>query len=583
MLVWTSQVFVKPATPERRVPSSILTGLPAAAAVIALVVQASCVISARDRARSGEPVWLEPAASSIVTQPAVFRWMAVPGADAYRLRVGSAPGGHDLLNIHAIPSTTTSYRADELPGMKPLYARVSAHRDGEWRHADIRFTAERVAAEWIYPTPGSPEVNPAHAFEWTPVQAATEYRVEIGTATHLSDVLDRTVEGLTRIRVAELPRGRRLTARLSTRVRGSWYSRDADFAVAIGYHAAEPLHPRPGGSANQRRPFAWQPVLLATGYRLRIGATPGSAALFDSGILGVSSTFVADLPTRRTLHATLTTVYVNRTIERRFEFQVEPGTTDEDGFVDAALAATVEVRRMAGPRGAWSRTLLADVVSQEHVAGPGCVEFAQALVRALRQQRNRLPARLLNTCLLGNGYDCHTLVELYLPRSGRWMLLDPTFAVTARRRDREWATAGDVSDAVRRGDWNEYHLLGTLGRHLRVAAGVLHRLPTVVRQALRPGTARPARWSLDPALLPAGALAGEGRRGLCNPLPRRTKGGVGHRRPSYATRLPRNRRPFGDSRRVLHRGPGRAVDRALPSAALRVPVASLVPFQTKLA
>jgi hypothetical protein len=95
------------------------------------------------------------------------------------------------------------------------------------------------------------------------------------------------------------------------------------------------------------------------------------------------------------------------------------------------------------------------VVGQHHVSGPGCVELATTLVRALAQQRNELPARLLNTCLLGNRYDCHTLVELQLPRSGRWMLLDPTFAVTARRSDGGWATAADISQAVRGEDWTD--------------------------------------------------------------------------------------------------------------------------------
>ena len=35
------------------------------------------------------------------------------------------------------------------------------------------------------------------------------------------------------------------------------------------------------------------------------------------------------------------------------------------------------------------------------------------------------------------------------------MLLDPTFAVTARRSDGGWATAADVSEAVRREDWTD--------------------------------------------------------------------------------------------------------------------------------
>jgi hypothetical protein len=399
-------------------------------------------------------LWIVPAQSAgVLPQPTRFRWTPVPRAEGYRLRIGTTPEGDDLLNVQGIPAASTTYQAGELPALVPLYARVSAHRDGEWRHANVRFTLNRIAAEWLNPAQGSPIVEPGRAFEWTPVPGADAYRVVVGTAPDLADVLDRTVDRHTRLEVPELPRRRRLIARLSTRVGGGWYSRDSDFAVELGYHPAEPIHPRPGAIADARRPFAWQPAPLATGYRLRIGVTPGDASLFDSGMLNVSSTFVAGLPPGRTLYATLTTAYIGRSLDRRFEFRVEPGQTAEADYVDAALAATVEVRAMAGPRGAWPRTLLDQIVKQHEVAGPGCVELAVALVQALAQQRNGLRARLLNTCLLGNRYDCHTLVELNLAGSQRWMLLDPTFAVTARRSDGEWATAHEVSDAVRHQNW----------------------------------------------------------------------------------------------------------------------------------
>ncbi len=111
---------------------------------------------------------------------------------------------------------------------------------------------------------------------------ASAYRVTIGTAPGLTDVLDRTLSGSTRLDVAGLPRGRRLLARVSTQIRGSWHSRDSDFAVRLGYGAAQPIHPRPGGTADARRPFAWQTVPLAVGYRLRIAraakARPSSTA-----------------------------------------------------------------------------------------------------------------------------------------------------------------------------------------------------------------------------------------------------------------------------------------------------------------
>jgi len=406
----------------------------------------------RERA-SDELAWVEPSGSpGLVQQPVLFRWTGVPGADAYRLRVGTSPGSDDLLNVQGIPGDATRYRVVELPSLVPLYARVSVHRNGEWQQANARFTAARVAAEWLYPRPGSPDVALGRAFEWTWVPGATAFRVVIGTAPDLTDVLDQTVTG-TQLLVGRLPTGRRLMARLSTQVRGHWYTRDSDFAVELGHRAPEPVHPLPGATTDPQRPFEWAPVPLASGYRLRIESRDGGAPLYDTGLVRVARTFVPELPAGRMLLATLTTVYADRSVERSYNFQASRGEPDERGYVAAALTSTARLRALGAPAGAWPRTLLAEVTREHHMRGPGCVEFAVALLRVLEQQHNALHARLLNTCLLGNYYDCHTLVELQLPGSGRWMLLDPTFAVTARLPDGRWASAADVSDAVRHQDW----------------------------------------------------------------------------------------------------------------------------------
>jgi hypothetical protein len=255
------------------------------------------------------------------------------------------------------------------------------------------------------------------ALEWTAVPGASGYHLVVGTSPGLGDILDEDVGRLTRVHVANLPVGRRLFARIQTRIHEAWYSRDSDFALQLGCRAARLIHPRPGERANLSRPFRWQSTPLATGYRLRIGRRPGGAELHDSGLVHVTRRFVDSLPAGLTLFATLTTVYPDRSIDHQVEFRAQPGTPTETSYVEAALAATTAVRDMAGVSGAWPRTLLADVVRQQGARVPDCEDFALALLRALTEQRNGLPSRFLGTCLLGNSYDCHTLAELYLPSS----------------------------------------------------------------------------------------------------------------------------------------------------------------------
>lgn len=433
-------------------------GLVLASALSAAMAVATALVPRGNERRSDgsqpadTPAWISPEpAPGNTSLPVRFRWTAVPGAGNYRLQVGTAPGKHDLLDIRGIRGT--AYVAGDLPAARPLYARISSRPDGVWRYADLRLIVERQAAEWVYPVPGSPEVEPSRAFEWTPVPEATEYRLVIGSSRGQADVLDRLVGRQTRVDVGSLPLGRRLAARVLTRIGETWYWRDCDFAVGLGYGTANPIHPRAGGTVDLGRAFFWQPMPLATGYRLRIGSRRGGSDLYDTGLLGVTRRFVEHLPTGRTLFATLTTVYADRSLDYRFEFRAQPGAPTEEVFVDAALAATVAVREMAGVGDAWPRTLLDQEVRRRGVSGPGCVELAATLLRTLAQEGNGLPSRYLNTCLLGNLYDCHTLVEIYRPSSGAWMLLDPTFAVTARRADGDWATAADLTVAARRLSW----------------------------------------------------------------------------------------------------------------------------------
>jgi hypothetical protein len=219
-------------------------------------VGAALISAGRYAATGGEraltdPVWLEPAPSpAIAPQPLVFRWTAILQADRYRLRVGTAPGRGDILRIGGLRET--SYEAGELPGDRPLYARVSACSGGRWHHAYRCFTLERTAAEWVYPKPGSPVVEVGRPFEWTSPPAASEYRLVVGASPGLADIFDRALGKQTRVDVPNLAAGRPLFARLFTRVRGRWYSRDSDFAVELGYRAARLTHPRPGSGGPRR-------------------------------------------------------------------------------------------------------------------------------------------------------------------------------------------------------------------------------------------------------------------------------------------------------------------------------------------
>jgi hypothetical protein len=388
----------------------------------------------------------------VAPQPVVFEWTRVSGADAYLLKVGTEPGRGNLVRSGKIHDTR--YVVDELPGGRSLHARVSARRGSGWKHADLAFVASPLAAEWVHPRPGSADASLRLGIEWTPVPGAEEYTIGIGREPRRFDLVNVSVGKRTMWRASGVPVGRRLFGSIGTRIGGTWRYRDADFAFELGYQPAAPIHPAPNGTADGSRPFVWSAHPLASGYRLRIGSAEGRFDLYDSGPIGVPERFVAGLPPGRSLFATLTTLFADRAVDTRFAFRSGVGSPAERDAVRAALALTGAIRQMAGYDAAWPRTILDQAVRDAGAAGPGCSDYAVALVRSLKDQNNPLPARATHSCLLANSFDCHSLVELLLPSRGTWMILDPTFGIAVRRRsDGGWASASDLSKAARDGDW----------------------------------------------------------------------------------------------------------------------------------
>jgi hypothetical protein len=67
-----------------------------------------------------------------------FRWAAVPLAQAYRLRIGTTPGGED---VHDTGATLTTARfVPDLPAGVPLYGTLSTELDGVWQATSFQFT-----------------------------------------------------------------------------------------------------------------------------------------------------------------------------------------------------------------------------------------------------------------------------------------------------------------------------------------------------------------------------------------------------------------------------------------------------------
>lgn len=166
-----------------------------------------------------------------VKSDSLLKWTPVPGANGYYLSVGTTPGGQEIFASGRLE--TTSCAVPALPAGPTLYARVLAElRGGETVHADVVFTAEGTpitGARLVYPVDGAQDVDSGQAFQWSKIDIAQAYRLEILSENVL--LHDSGEINVTRRFITELPKGELLTGRLSTKINEQWYATEFSFRV----------------------------------------------------------------------------------------------------------------------------------------------------------------------------------------------------------------------------------------------------------------------------------------------------------------------------------------------------------------
>jgi hypothetical protein len=393
------------------------------------------------------------------TQP--IRWTTVPNVQAYYLYVGTTPGAKDLVNTGEIQQT--SFLALNLPASQTLYARVWVKINGLWRYSDSTFSVapspDLLRAVFTYPLDGEIAVDRTRPATWTSVPNAQVYYLYVGTTIGAKDLVNSGEIQSTSFSIAGLPSDATLYARLWTKTAGVWRHTDIAFTADASTPIATIETPAHGESGfDTARPFAWQPVAIARGYRLTIGSTRGAKDLHDSGEIQVSRRFVPGLPVGTPLYGRLETKIDGQWLGSDFSFTVVANTLAPEQQIEAAKAATGLVRDMAGvDNTALGWTQLARTITPRLTAN--CVDYATALLQVLAQMNLQLPARRLDVAL--SPYrDEHTLVEIFRVDVQRWMVLDPTFGLlVTRTADGDWATAEDISDATRISRWSDVSYL----------------------------------------------------------------------------------------------------------------------------
>jgi hypothetical protein len=391
------------------------------------------------------------AVNADLSQP--VRWTSVANVQTYYLYVGTTRGAKDLVDTGEI--LQTSYLAAQLPAGQTVYARLWTKVGGVWRYRDSTFTVGLFAAMFLHPLDGATGVDLTQPFHWITLVGAQAYYLYVGRSPGAKDVLDSGEIAGTSYLPIGLPSSGILYARIWTKMNGMWRHSDIAFTSEASILPSRIVVPVDGAATfDTVQPFEWSEVTLARGYRLTIGTVFGADDLHDTGEIHVTRRFVPALPIGVPLYGRLQTKISGQWYATDFAFTVGANTVSAAVQIDSALWATDFVRTMApSDNRPFGWTALARQTASQSQYDAFCTDYAATLLHVLGEMNIQTAARRLDLSFNATLFNAHTLVELLNLDTGDWILLDPTFSLSAKRSDGAWASAEDVSQATRAFDW----------------------------------------------------------------------------------------------------------------------------------
>jgi hypothetical protein len=273
-----------------------------------------------------------------------FTWSSDSTATSYRLTVGTAQGGSDLVDSGQI--TATSYLVPGLPAGRTLYARLTTKYGATTTAtSDVSFTARVRAATLTTPSGGWQYIDTTKPFKWNATGGADAYWLWIGSSPGSNDLLDSgELTGTSYTLQSPLPPGKTYYARLWTRSGNIWAdSPELQFTSIVGATTiTSPLNGAQG--VDSTKPITWDPVQGAESYWLWVGTSQGASDLVSTGQITSTSYTSQGLPAGKTLWARVYTLAAGKQVASKdISFTVSPSLSyPKDGArgVDATKPFT---------------------------------------------------------------------------------------------------------------------------------------------------------------------------------------------------------------------------------------------------
>ncbi|MGX1929515.1 T9SS type B sorting domain-containing protein [Flagellimonas sp. 2504JD4-2] len=243
-------------------------------------------------------------------------WESVDGIPAYRIRIGTTPGGAEILE-RSVGNSTTYTPPLGLPENTQIH--VTIILDFLFGgNADIVCTGQSFRTEDVTtppdcttirtPADGAINVSVFSNIVWNYAPKATDYSIRLGTIPGGSDILPPTLTGnvLSFNPPGELPANQLIYATVIPRNENGTATGCVESSFTTGALATIPgctnlISPLDGDTNVPLTPLLeWFPVPGATGYRLTIGSSPDAADILDNTAFPTNSTFVLEFEPNRT-------------------------------------------------------------------------------------------------------------------------------------------------------------------------------------------------------------------------------------------------------------------------------------------
>lgn len=235
----------------------------------------------------------------------LLQWNRVDGGQAYYVTVGTSAAARDILDTGETQETSVT-----LPPMPDgtYVARLFTKLSGTWRFTDMPFMppVQTAGARLLAPVAHQRSVTSAQVFQWENVRQAQSYYLSIGTRSGGQDILNSGETTRTWWTVPSLPAGRRLFARVWTKIGGAWSFNEIEFDSATKSVLVYPYQSASDTSAYET--FVWTGVTDAQSYYLYVGTSPGAKDIVDTGETKSTSFQVNGLEPGKTLYARVYTL-----------------------------------------------------------------------------------------------------------------------------------------------------------------------------------------------------------------------------------------------------------------------------------